>query len=252
MRRNIVSYLCDGLVLVVAACAQPAIRNQEYAPNKLAEINVNLGVAYMEEGKYETAFSKLQKALALDPRYPQVHNALGILHNRLGEMDEAEQHYRRAVELDPSNPGLLNNYGQFLCQSGRKEEATDLFLRAVEDPFYETPEVAYTNAGLCAMNARDIDTAEKYFRKALSTNPKLPHALYQMALISYEKGRYLPARGYLARYLKVASHNAQTLWLGIRIERELGDKDAIASYALSLRANYPDSEETRLLLESED
>jgi type IV pilus assembly protein PilF len=54
----------------------------------------------------------------------------------------------------------------------------------------------------------------------------------------------------LQRYLEVGAHTAQSLWLGIRIERELGDRDALASYSLQLEKSYPDSEEARLLLES--
>jgi type IV pilus assembly protein PilF len=38
------------------------------------------------------------------------------------------------------------------------------------------------------------------------------------------------------------------LWLGIRIERLLGDKDAEASYAMLLRRKYPNSEQTKALL----
>ena len=71
-----------------------------------------------------------------------------------------------------------------------------------------------------------------------------------MSGISYDLERYLPSRGYLQRYLEIAKHTPKSLWLGIRIERELGDRDALASYALQLENGYPDSQETRLLLES--
>ncbi|MCG8324683.1 MAG: type IV pilus biogenesis/stability protein PilW, partial [Thiotrichales bacterium] len=61
---------------------------------------------------------------------------------------------------------------------------------------------------------------------------------------------HLSARGYLQRYTGSNSHNAGSLWLGIQIERALGDRDAEASYALLLRNNFPDSREARLLRES--
>ncbi len=71
-----------------------------------------------------------------------------------------------------------------------------------------------------------------------------------MSDLSYNQGNYLSARGYLQRYLEIANHTPISLWLGIRIERELGDKNALSSYALSLRNNFPDSKEARLLQES--
>jgi type IV pilus assembly protein PilF len=37
------------------------------------------------------------------------------------------------------------------------------------------------------------------------------------------------------------------LWLAIQIERALGDTNLEASYALELRKNYPESEQTQLL-----
>ena len=42
--------------------------------------------------------------------------------------------------------------------------------------------------------------------------------------------------------------NAETLWLGMRVERKLGDKETEASYGLQLRKNFPESKEARALL----
>ena len=104
-----------------------------------------------------------------------------------------------------------------------------------------TPELAtVTVQGL-------TEQAEKYFREALEKNPRIPLALLQMASITYDSGRHLPARGYIQRFAEIARHNPRSLWLGILIERELGDRDAEASYALSLEKNFPDSKEAGML-----
>ena len=75
-------------------------------------------------------------------------------------------------------------------------------------------------------------------------------ALLRMAILSYQSSRYLPARAYLERYREVGPQTAESLWLGYRVEERLGDKDAAASYAMLLRAKFPDSQEVRLLQES--
>ncbi|MDH3414223.1 MAG: tetratricopeptide repeat protein, partial [Gammaproteobacteria bacterium] len=142
------------------------------------------------------------------------------------------------------------NYGSFLCKQERYEESESRLVKVTENPFYRTPEIAYTNAGLCMKRAGNQEKAEQYLRTALQLNPKIPQALIAMCELSYDKGRYLPARAYLQRYLEVANHTSQTLWLGVRIERQLGDKNTASSYALLLKSNYPDSKETQLLLES--
>ena len=78
-------------------------------------------------------------------------------------------------------------------------------------------------------------------------NPKFPRALYRMANLSYEQKYYTQAHEYLQRYIEIAKHTPQTLWLGIRIERILNNRSIAASYALLLQRNFPDASETQLL-----
>ncbi len=236
--------------LMVAGCASTPVQEvgtPARAENKLAELHTELGVGYLREGKLELAWQRLHKALLADPDYSAAHNAMGLLYARMGETEKAEEHLRRAVELDPVNSSAQNNYGGFLCRQGRFEEGEQRFLRAVKNPLYRSPQTAYANAGLCMQRAGKLDRAETYLRNALAIDPRLPPALLAMSEISLAKGAYLSARGYLQRYLEVASHSPRTLWLGIRIERQLGDRDTEASYALLLRSKYPDSPEAAQL-----
>ncbi len=240
------------LALIIGGCAQNpeseiGVTGQT---NEVAEANLRLGIEYLKRGNYEKSLVKLNKALEADPKYPPTHNALGLLYQKMDRPVKAEEYFKRALSLSPNDPHTLNNYGQFLCTNDRYDEAEKTFLTAAKNPIYETPEISLTNAGTCAVKNNRPDIAEEHFREALKTNPKVPLALIQMSQISYDKGNYLSARGYLQRYLEVGNHTASSLWLGIRIEKELGDKDTLSSYALLLRNNFPKSEEARLLSES--
>jgi len=238
------------LLLALTGCNSTSTQPETgYEPGKLAEVNVQLGIAYMKQGQNKVALKKFRHALELDPSYPMAHNMLGVLYERLGEDDKAEAEYRRSVALAPRNPVILNNYGQFLCQRKHFHEAEEQFLAALANPLYTTPEVAYTNAGTCMEQSGDLARAEDYYRKALDSNPKMPTALFRMAGISYHKKRFLSARGYLQRYLANASQDPESLWLGIRIERQLGDHDTEASYTLLLRSKFPTSRQVQLLEE---
>ncbi len=241
------------LLIANSACqqqtTQPDVNTPAHVPDKTAEVNMRLGIEHIREGNNEIALKKLKRALQIDPYYPEAHSVLGLLFQRLGENKLAEDHLKKAVELRPDLSSALNNYGQFLCSQGRAEEGAAMFLRAVENPLNASPELAFTNAGLCAFGNGDMETAETQFRNALQRNPRVVQALLPMAEISYQQENYLSARGYLQRYLSYAKHTPQSLWLGIRIERELGDRDALSSYELLLRANYPDSNEVMLLNE---
>ena len=218
--------------------------------NDVASSNLNLAVEYLRRGDYETALEKLDRAYQADPGYYATHHTYALLYQQLGNNKKAEEYFKRALSLNSKDSLTMNNYGRFLCQAGRVKEAEEIFLKAADNPLYETPEVAITNAGLCVLRDGRTDDAEEYFRRALSINPRIATALLQMVDISYNKTNYMSARGYLQRYLEVAPHNAKSLWLGIRTEKQLGDEDTVSSYALMLKNNFPDSEENKLLQQS--
>jgi type IV pilus assembly protein PilF len=242
-----------ALLISLAACAPAAPkRNLEpQAPgNEVAVANLNLGIEYMRRGEYERALEKLDKARQADPSYAFTYNTYGVLYQQLGDTARAEQNFKKALQLAPGNSSTLNNYGRFLCQRGRQEEALKAFAEAAANPLYETPEIPIANSGSCALGAGKTAEAEQFFRRALEINPNLANALLQMAGLSFSQNKFLPARGYLQRYIAVAPHTAESLWLGIRIEQQLGDRNAVSSYALLLRNQFPESEESRQLRES--
>lgn len=218
--------------------------------NEVAEANLNLGIAYLQRGEYEASLEKLNKALSADPNYTPTLNTLGLLYQRLGKPVEAEDYFKRALSRNAMDPSTLNNYGQFLCTNNRYDEAQEAFMKSASNPLYETPEISITNAGTCALRNNQPDIAEQHFRNALEKNPGVPIALIQMSQLTYDQGNYLSARGYLQRYLELARHTAASLWLGIQIEQQLGDKNTLSSYALSLKNNFPESREAELLRES--
>lgn len=219
--------------------------------DRIAVLNTKLGVGYLREGRTDLAYKRLTKALDIQPDYGGALTAMALLLDRLGKTEEAREHYERAVVAAPSDSSARNNYASFLCRQGKVEDALGHFRRAISNPLYNSPEVASTNAGLCLIRNGRPEDAETFFRQALKKNPRVPTALIAMSELSLLKGHELGGRGYLQRYLEVARHNSKSLWLGVQIERELGDKNAVSSYAMLLKARYPDAPETQLLLESE-
>jgi type IV pilus assembly protein PilF len=174
-----------------------------------------------------------------------------MLYNRLGDENKAESHYERAISLEPENPEFKNNYAVYLCQQKKYERGQKVALQAAVDPLYKTPEVAYANAGNCALSAGDMKRAEENFRKSLVAKPRFGEALFQMAELEYRQTEYMSARAFLERYLEVGRTSPATLWLGVRIERGLGNKAQAQHYAQRLKTEYPSAAQTKELLESE-
>ncbi|NOG61454.1 MAG: type IV pilus biogenesis/stability protein PilW [Proteobacteria bacterium] len=218
--------------------------------NEVAQANLNLAIAYLKEGKYENALENLEKAKLADPGHSATYNVLGLLYQQINEPKKAEQNYKKAISLNSNDSSTMNNYGNFLCGQDRLEEALNTFSNAANNPLYATPEIALTNAGSCLYNNHKKSEAKEKFQEALQINPKVPQALIRMSEFALDDFNYLSARAYLQRFQEVSRHTARSLWLGIQIERELGDKDAVSSYALLLKNSFPDSDETAILLES--
>ena len=126
-----------------------------------------------------------------------------------------------------------------------------MFLAALKDPLYQYPELIYTNAGICARSGPDPEQAEKYFRAALKHNPKYQPALGEMARTSFASEQYLATRAYLQRLQALAPLTPEFLWIGVRAEYALHNRDAMSSYALLLKNRYPEAEETQALIDWE-
>ena len=236
--------------LQLGCASQPPQDARATAASQLASVNTQLGLGYLRNGQLDLAWERLNSAIEADPTFATAHVGIALVYDKRGEADKAEEHFKRALALNPTDSAAQINYGAFLCEHGRIDEGEQYFIKAVENPVYNKPAMAYTNAGLCKLRADDAVKAESYFRAALRADPRFPVALLNMADLSFENGEYLVARAYMQRYEQVANHNSRSLWLGIRIEERLGDKNAVSSLAMLLKANYPDSPETQLLLES--
>ncbi|MEJ2400315.1 MAG: type IV pilus biogenesis/stability protein PilW [Xanthomonadales bacterium] len=239
-RRTVFTLLA---MLLLAACASSPERSDTDS-RKAAETNTALGRQYLDRGQYEISLEKLKRAVAYDETYAPAHTMLGVLYETIGDREMAETEYREAVRHDPKDGSVNNNLGAFLCGIGKREEADRFFRTAIADPFYQTPEIALSNAGSCALARGDLDTAETYLRQSLKRNPRMAAALLPMAEVSYRKGDYLKARAFLQRYEAVAARTRESLSLGVRVETQLGDEASAEQYRRALREQYPGAMET--------
>jgi type IV pilus assembly protein PilF len=230
------------LVLLATACTStPGPVDEESDSRKAAETNTALGQGYMQREQYEIALEKLKRAVAYDTTYAPAHTVLAILYETIGELDLAEKEYAEAVKYDPDDGDINNNYGAFLCSIGKGKGADQYFLKAVKDPFYKTPEVAYLNAGNCALSEGDLDKADVFLRQSLGYNDRMPSALISMADVNYQMGKYLRARAFLQRFGSVGAWDENSLLLGYRIESKLGDAKSADRFRLELLSLFPES-----------
>jgi len=246
--------LCAPLMVVAGLLAlllvEPVVAQQGIDPKlDAARINVRLGLEYLRQGQTAIAREKIEKALQQYPRDVGVQMGAGLLYEQLQDPKRAEQHYRQVLKIDSRNPEGQNALGAFLCRNGEPRKGEEVFLQAARNPLYRTPEVAYTNAGVCARRAGRLEQAEEYLRLALVQRATYAEALVQMAGVSFDRDNHMQARAFLQRYLSVAPVTADALLLGYQVEIALGDTVAAGDYADQLRSLHPNSPETRVVEE---
>ncbi|MFS2047146.1 tetratricopeptide repeat protein, partial [Stenotrophomonas geniculata] len=102
-----------------------------------------------------------------------------------------------------------------------------------------TPAEAQANAGGCALDAGQLERAERDLRAALSTLPGNPVALEAMAQLSFRQGRYMEARAFAERRIAAAPATRSVLQLASQIEARLGDRAASDRYIQRIRQEFP-------------
>lgn len=212
-----------------------------------AKAHTDLAGAYYELGNLGVALEEGRIALQADPNYYQAYNVLGLVNLELKDTAAAEANFRRGLQLAPQDPDLNHNYGWFLCQTGREEQSLQWFLIAVRNPLYPTPAKSFAAAGRCLVK-RNPTEAATYFDRALRLDPNAFQAMLPYAELLYRRGQLQEAKSLVARFNRlVPDGTPESLWLGVRIERKLGDRLAEASLATQLRRRYAGSPEYQSL-----
>ncbi|UWU58641.1 type IV pilus biogenesis/stability protein PilW [Stenotrophomonas maltophilia] len=193
----------------------------------------------MQVGNLDAAERKAREALKLAPESPDALVLMAGIDERRGRTQQAGESFRRAAEQAPQRGDVLNNYGAWLCQQGRPAESLAWFDRALQAPGYATPAEAQANAGGCALDAGQLERAERDLRAALSTLPGNPVALEAMAQLSFRQGRYMEARAFAERRIAAAPTTRSVLQLASQIEARLGDRAASDRYIQRIRQEFP-------------
>lgn len=229
--------------LVTASDGSFAARKRKSDEDAAAVANMNLGAGYLRQGRLDLAIERLQRALEQNPRLADAHSTIAIAYDQIGSKEDAEKHYKRATQLEPQNPSSANSYAVFLCRQSRWKDAEPYFRRAADNREYTTPEVALTNAGICARSSGDVEAAQSYFREALTRSPTFPDALTNMMDLSYQSGNYMQTRAFVQRYLDARPATASVLLVCYQVERELKNAEGAEKCATQLKSSFQGSPE---------
>ena len=107
MRRLI---LASVVVLIVNAAAPAVARADARSDSKE---QVEFGIRVAQNGLWNEALYRWQKAVEIDPTYAAAWNNLAIAYEHEGKFEEAKKAYEKALQLDPKNLMIRQNYDLF-------------------------------------------------------------------------------------------------------------------------------------------
>jgi type IV pilus assembly protein PilF len=210
--------LCAS-VFVGCTTVDTSKNSPEQKKKRIAEINIELGMGYLEEKNVQRAKQKLLEALEEDPSLPEVQYSMAYFFEQTGDTQQANTYYLKAIALAPNRGDTQNNYGTYLCRNGDYRNAVEHFKMAVQDPNYLDTAGAYENAGLCALKIPDVNQALSYFNHAILQDSNRPVSLINAAELEYKRGNNIVARQKLRDYLLIAPADSQTAKLSARLEK---------------------------------
>lgn len=125
--------------------------------------NVDLGVAYYYDGRYQEGIAQTRKALDLDPNAYYAYYNLGELLEESGDLPGAIAQYEKSVALD-NDPYPLALLGHAQGLAGERDAALKILQQLAASPRY----VAEYSVGLVYLGLGDKDKAMDRFEKSFA------------------------------------------------------------------------------------
>lgn len=247
--------LCWGAVLLAGCGHSPGVpgngsggtdmvtESDEPELRRRARLRLELASGYFEQGQTNVALDEVKQALVLDPAFADAYNLRGLVYMRLNDVPLAEDSFRRALTLNAKDADVAHNYAWLLCQQARYPESSRLFAQAIANPTYSGQAKSLMAQGVCQIRAGQRGEAEQSFLRSYQIDARNPLTGYNLASLLYERGELTRAQFYIRRLNNSELANAETLWLGIKIERRLDNREVVAQLGDQLKKRYAQSRE---------
>lgn len=194
----------------------------EPQPKKAAKAYMELGVAYMQKGRYDLAEPKLQRSLQANPS-AEAYNALALLYEQVHDNALAEDTYKRLLADFPDYGLGYLNYNIFLCKYDRSAQIQRLAAQ-MSARGKEIAAIGQIAAGNCAFSKGDKTAATRYYKKALTYEQYAAGALLPLAEIDLERGFVTEAKSKVDKVNNYIGYSARSVYLSILVNRDLGNR----------------------------
>lgn len=177
-----------------------------------ADLYLVLGKIYMDQKQYSYATRHLEQVARLDPDHIEARFLLGKAYWHNYDFARAvvywSQVYRRnsrAYDISFWLPAAYYVQAEILYHKNHYRESTRAFRNALEINPDSYHWMAWGNywLGKYFLDQNNPATAEKYYMRALETNPNMTEALIAMGILKWQQSRSNDARKYWQRALEI-------------------------------------------------
>lgn len=217
--------------------------SDESSRQRRARLRMELASGYFEQGQTNVALDEVKQALVADPNNADAYNLRGLVYMRLDDAGMAEDSFRRSIAINPRDPNTRHNYGWLLCQQNRFGDAAAQFTEALAVPSYADRAKTLMTQGVCELKAGLRPQAERSLLQAYEIDAGNPVVGFNLASVLAQREEWSRAQFYIRRVNNSPSASAETLWLGVKIERKLNNREAMAQLGGQLQRRFPQSRE---------
>ena len=194
-----------GLILalcgLLAACATGRVTEMQRLQ---AQNSYERALNQISQGQTALAMSSLQEATGLNPGMALYHDTLGMLLLDLGRIDQAVAELKKSVDLDPHRGDTYFHLGTALAEARRWDGAVAAYRKAIAQPSLTVTDYAHQNLGLALFHLGRFREAEDALRFALSVDPDLQAAYYNLGLVLTAEKRQDEAKAFFRRARQLA------------------------------------------------
>jgi anaphase-promoting complex subunit 6 len=159
--------------------------------HRFAPAWVGFGHAFAAQDESDQAMAAYRTASRLFPGSHVPWLGIGMEYLRTNHIDLALQYIKEAEQLRPDEPLVLHELGVLYFHKGEYSNAVRCFLQVAEgSPHHDDAarEPSVFNLGHAYRKLRDFDSAAKWYRVALSINPRLASTYSALGLTLHLRG----------------------------------------------------------------
>ncbi|MBC2710267.1 MAG: tetratricopeptide repeat protein [Desulfosarcina sp.] len=184
---------------------QKAVTVNPQFPEALNNMAATLNIL----GKYGEAVDCCNKAIEIRPNYSEPFNNMGNAYKALGKLGAAIACYEKSMTMAEECAEVLCNLANALQEKGELDEAIANYEKAIKlNPSYGK---AYNNFGTALRSKRKLKEAELNFRQSITLLPNDAEAYHNLGNVCYDKGDFGSAASWYDKAISINSGSVQTL-----------------------------------------